>query len=156
MTPEVIAKPTSGLKTAVMTTTPATKTWPAITLRNVLLLDAVLTAINGVVFVAGAAALDGLLGPSAWMILAIGAFMLGYAALAAWLANRRPVNRLAVTLIADGNFTWAIVSVAVVAYGWLGLTTAGTIWTFLQAGLVSAFAVLQIVAVRRAGQGQTP
>lgn len=138
-----------------MTTTPTTQTWSAITLRNVLLVDAVLTAINGAVFVAGAAALDGTLGPSAGIILALGAFMLAYAALAAWLARQRPVSRLAVALIADGNLTWAIVSVAVVAYGWLGLTTTGTVWTFIQAGLVSAFAVLQIVAVRRAGR-ETP
>jgi hypothetical protein len=135
-----------------MTTTPATQTRPAITLRNVLLLDAVLTAINGIVFVAVAAALDGLLGPSARIIVAIGAFMLLYAALAAWLARQRPVSRLAVALIADGNLTWAIVSVAVVAYSWLDLSTAGTVWTFIQAGLVSAFAVLQIVAVRLAGR----
>jgi len=143
---------THAAKTAVMTITPATETWSAITLRNVLLLDAALTAINGVVFVAGAAALDGLLGPSTWIVLALGAFMLVYAALAWWLAQQRPVSRLAVALIADGNLTWAIVSVAVVAYGWLGLTTAGTVWTFVQAGLVSAFAVLQIIAVRRAGR----
>ena len=81
--------------------------------------------------------------------------MIGYAALAAWLANRRPVSRLAVALIADGNLTWALVSVAAVAHGWLGLTTVGTIWTLVQAGLVSAFAVLQIVAVRRAASRET-
>ena len=114
-----------------------------------------LTAVNGIAFVAGAAALDGLLGPSGRVIVGLGAFMIGYAAVAAWLANRRPVGRLAVALIADGNLIWAVASVAAVAYGWLGLTTAGTIWTLMQAGLVSAFAVLQIVAVRRAASRET-
>ena len=135
-----------------MTITPETDSRSVITLKNVLLLDAVLTAINGVVFVAGAAVLDGLLGPAAWIIVAIGAFMLVYATVITWLARQRPVSRLAVALVADGNLTWAVVSVAVVAYGWLGLTTAGTVWTFIQAGLVAAFAVLQIIAVRRAGR----
>ena len=138
-----------------MTTEPGTTDRPRLTLQSSLLVDAVPTAANGVVFVAGAAVLDDVLGPSAMVLVGLGAFMLVYAAVVAWLARQRPVSRLAVALIAVGNFTWAIGSVAVVGYGWLGLTSTGTVWTIIQAGLVSAFAVLQIVAVRRAGREQT-
>ena len=98
-----------------------------------------LTTVNGLVFVAGAAVLDDALGPSAVVLAGLGAFMLAYAACIAWLAGRRSVSRLGVALVADGNFTWAIVSVAVVAYGWLELTTAGAAWTIVQAGLVAGF-----------------
>ncbi|MFZ0140099.1 MAG: hypothetical protein WAL70_03365 [Aeromicrobium sp.] len=133
-----------------MTTEPATAGRPLLTLRNSLLIDAVLTTVNGLVFVAGAAALDDALGPSTVVMVGLGVFMLAYAAFVAWLAGRRPVSRLSVALVADGNFTWAIVSVAVVAYGWLGLTTAGVVWTIVQAGLVAGFAIIQILAVRRA------
>ena len=120
-----------------------------LTLRNVLLLDAALTGVNGLAYVAGAAALDALLGPSSAVIVGLGVFMLAYATAAAWLGTRRPVSRLAVGLIADGNIVWAVASVTVVAFGWLGLTTAGTVWTLVQAALVAGFAALQLAALRR-------
>ena len=122
-----------------------------LTLRNVLLLDAVLTGVNGVVYVGAAAALHTLLGPSSAVIVGLGVFMLAYATVAAWLGTRRPVSRLAVGLIADGNIVWAVASVTVVVFGWLGLTTAGTVWTLIQAALVAGFAALQMAALRRRG-----
>lgn len=135
------------METTTRTTAPNRN---ALTLRNVLLLDAVLTGVNGLAYVAAAAALGTLLGPSTAVIVGLGVFMLAYAAAAAWLGTRRPVSRLAVGLIADGNIVWAVASVSVVAFGWLGLTTAGTVWTLMQAALVAGFAALQLAAVRRA------
>lgn len=134
-----------------MDTTTSTTASPTnlLTLRNVLLLDAVLTGVNGLVYVASAAALATLLGPSTAVIVGLGVFMLVYAAVAAWLGTRRPVSRLAVGLIADGNIVWALASVMVAVFGWLGLTTAGTVWTLMQAALVAAFAALQMAALRR-------
>jgi hypothetical protein len=135
-----------GMDTTTSTTATHTK---LLTLRNVLLLDAVLTGVNGLVYLAGAAALDTLLGPSPAVIVGLGVFMLAYAAIAAVLGMRRPVSRLAVGLIADGNIVWAVASVSVVAFGRLGLTTAGTVWTLMQAALVTGFAALQLAALRR-------
>jgi hypothetical protein len=109
----------------------------------------VLTGANGLAYVAGAAVLDSLLGPSPAVLVGLGVFMLAYAATAAVLATRRPVSRLGVGVIADGNILWAIASLAVVGFGWLGLTTAGTVWTLIQAALVVAFAALQLAALRR-------
>ena len=152
MTSEVIAAPTPPADTSSMNTTQMTDTAPTtsvLTLRNVLQLDAALTGANGLAYVAGFAALDSLLGPSPAVIAGLGVFMLVYAGTAAWFGTRRPVSRLAVGLIADGNLAWAVASVAVVAFGWLGLTTAGTVWTLLQAGLVAGFAALQMAALRR-------
>ena len=134
------------MDTTTSTTRPLTK---VLTLRNVLLLDAVLTGVNGLAYVAGATALDALLGPSPAVIVGLGVFMLAYAATAAVLGTRRPVSRLAVGLIADGNIIWAVASASVVALGWLGLTTAGTVWTLMQAALVTGFAALQVTALRR-------
>ena len=135
------------METTTRTTAPKRN---ALTLRNVLLLDAVLTGVNGLAYVAAAAALGTLLGPSTAVIVGLGVFMLAYAAAAAWLGTRRPVSRLAVGLIADGNIVWAVASVSVVAFGWLGLTTAGTVWTLMQAALVAGCAALPLAAVRRA------
>lgn len=134
------------METTTTTTAPTTN---VLTLRNVLLLDAALTGANGLAYVAGAAMLDSLLGPSSTVLLGLGVFMLAYAATAAFLGTRRPVSRLGVGLIADGNVVWAIASVAVAGFGWLGLTTAGTVWTLMQAALVVGFAALQLAALRR-------
>lgn len=131
------------------TTTPTTPTTNVLTLRNVLLLDAVLTGANGLAYVAGAATLSALLGPSPAVLVGLGVFMLAYAVSAAVLGTRRPVSRLGVGLIADGNIAWAIASVLVVGFGWLELTTAGTVWTLMQAALVVGFAGLQLTALRR-------
>jgi len=130
------------------TSTTATHT-NVLTLRNVLLLDAVLTGVNGLAYVAAAAALGTLLGPPTAVIVGLGVFMLAYAAAAAWLGTRRPVSRLAVGLIADGNIVWTVASVWVAAFGWLGLTTAGTVWTLMQAALVAGFSALQLAALRK-------
>ena len=139
-------KTLAGMETTTSTNASPTK---LLTLRNVLLLDAVLTGVNGLVYLAAAAALATLLGPSTAVIVGLGVFMLAYAAAAAWLGTRRPVSRLAVGLIADGNILWAVASATVVAFGWLDLTSAGTVWTLMQAALVAAFAALQLAAVRR-------
>ena len=138
----------AGMDTTTSTTASPTN---LLTLRNVLLLDAVLTGVNGLVYVAAAAALATLLGPSTAVIVGLGIFMLAYAAIAGWLGTRRPASRLAVGLIADGNILWAVASVTVAAFGWLGLTTTGTVWTLIQAALVAAFAALQLAALRRRG-----
>ena len=131
------------------TTTSTTATHKnVLTLRNVLLLDAALTGANGLAYVAGAAALGTLLGPSAAVMVGLGVFMLAYAAVATWLGTRHPVRRPAVGLIADGNIVWAVASVTVVAFGSLALTTAGTVWTLMQAVLVAGFAALQMAALR--------
>ena len=131
------------------TTTTTASTTNVLTLRNVLLLDAALTGANGLAYVAGAAELDSLLGPSPAVLVGLGVFMLAYAATATYLGTRRPVSRFGVGLIADGNIAWAIASVAVVGFGWLGLTAAGTVWTLIQAALVVGFAALQLAALRR-------
>ena len=101
-----------------MDTTTSTTASPTnvLTLRNVLLLDAVLTGVNG-------ARLRRRAPPHSArcsdrrpaVIVGLGVFMLAYAAAAAWLGTRHPVSRLAVGLIADGNIVWAVASVAVVA-----------------------------------------
>jgi hypothetical protein len=153
MTSEVIAaltrrSETSGMNTTQMTDTPSTTT-SVLTLRNVLLVDAVPTAVNGLAYLAGFAVLDSLLGPTPAVLVGLGLFMLAYAATLTWLGTRRPVSRRAVAVIADGNLLWAAASVAVVAFGWVGLTTAGTVWTLMQAVLVAGFAALQLAAVRR-------
>ena len=126
-----------------------TATTSRLTLRAALLLDATVTGANGLAYLAGATVLDSLLGPSPTHFVAIGAFLTVCAVILAVIGTRRPIGRVWAMFAAEVNIAWALGSVAVVALGWLDLTTTGQVWTCLQAGLVAAFAALQLTALRR-------
>lgn len=118
-------------------------------LKAVLLLDAAVTGANGLAYVAGAAFLDSLLGPSASHLVALGVFLIGCSIVLATIGIRRPISRGWTMFAIEVNLAWAIGSIAAVAFGWLELTTTGQVWTIVQAGLVAAFAALQFSALRR-------
>ncbi|MEV0119613.1 hypothetical protein AB0H77_41230 [Streptomyces sp. NPDC050844] len=53
----------------------------------------------------------------------------------------------------EANAVWAVLSV-VALVAWLSPSTAGAVWTLLQAMTVGGFAVLQYAALRAAGPGR--
>lgn len=120
-----------------------------LSLKAALLLDAAVTGANGLAYVAGAALLDSLLGPSATHLLVVGVFLVVCSAILTTIATRRPVPRGWAMFAIDVNIAWVAGSIAAVAFGWLDLTTTGAVWTVLQAGVVGAFAALQLSALRR-------
>ncbi|GAA3960874.1 hypothetical protein GCM10023085_49190 [Actinomadura viridis] len=119
-------------------------------LRLALRLDAVVTGVNGLAYLALAGPLHDLLGLGTGTGRAIGAFLLLYAA-AVWIVSL-PVEprRLAVSAVIETNLLWVVLSLTAVVTGWLSLTTVGSVWAILQAGTVGAFAALQFAARRRA------
>ena len=126
-----------------------TATTGPVTLKTALLLDATVTGANALAYLAGAAVLDSLLGPSPAHFLVIGAFLAASTVILAVTGTRRPIPRGWATFAAEVNIVWAIASVAVVAFGWFDLTTTGAVWTILQAVIVLVFAALQLTALRR-------
>ena len=121
-----------------------------IDLRLILKLDAVVTGVNGIAYLALAGPLEDLLGVAPELTRPIGAFLVLFAA-AVWLVATRPVvPRLAVADIAAANALWALGSVVFAATGASSPTTVGTIWIVLQALVVAGFAALQAVAMRSA------
>lgn len=131
------------------TTATTTATTGRFSLKTVLLLDAAVTGTNGLAYVAGAGFLDSMLGPSTAHLLAIGVFLIVCSGILATIATRRPIPRGWTMFAVDVNVLWLVGSIAVVAFGWLDLTTTGVVWTFLQAGIVGAFAALQLSALPR-------
>jgi hypothetical protein len=119
-------------------------------LRLALRLDAAVTGVNGLAYLALAGPIDDLLGLDAGPGRALGAFLLVYAA-AVWAISMpaRP-HRHAVTAVVEANLLWTVLSVVAVAAGWFSLTTAGGVWAVLQAIVVAGFAALQYTAQRRA------
>jgi hypothetical protein len=139
-----------------MTTTLTTPVPPArpagageTALRRVLLVDAVVTGANGVAHLAGATALDGVLGVPAGALRPIGAFLVVFAGVVAVVATRRPIPGGAVRELMAGNALWVVASLVVAATGALDANGVGTAWTALQAVTVAGFVALQRRALAR-------
>jgi hypothetical protein len=112
-------------------------------LKPALLLDAAVTGVNGVAYLAAAGPLEDVLGVEPAVQQPIGAFLLLFAA-AVWLAATRPVlSRGAVLAIAAANAIWVIGSMVFAAADVSSPTTIGTVWIVLQALVVGGFAALQ-------------
>ncbi|WP_369179757.1 hypothetical protein [Streptomyces mutabilis] len=121
---------------------------PQLMLRRFLALDAVVTGTNAVAYLALPGPLGRFLGAGSGLLLALGAFLAVYAGCVALVAARPRPPALAVRAVVEANLAWAAVSL--VALGlWLTPTTAGAVWTVLQALTVAGFALLQYASLRQ-------
>ncbi|MFD3531746.1 hypothetical protein [Streptomyces sp. NPDC058664] len=127
----------------------ARTTRPQTAVRRFLALDAVVTGANGIAYAAASGPLGEFLGIDAGLLLELGLFLAVFAAGVGWLATRPQPPALAVKLVVDVNVLWAVLSV-VALVAWLEPTTAGLVWTPMQAATVAGFAVLQWTALRAA------
>jgi hypothetical protein len=120
-------------------------------LRPALILDAAVTGLNGVAYLAAAGPLEDLLGlPASWLRTA-GFVLVAFALLVA-LAARRP-SASAVRAIVAVNAAWVAGSLVLAIAGWGSPDTAGTMWIVLQALVVAGFAELQVASAPwRAGR----
>lgn len=119
-------------------------------LRGALRLDAVVTGLNGVAYLAAAGPLHDLLGASPGTLRAIGAFLLAFAVALGVIASRATVSRAAVAVVIVANAVWVVDSLVVARREMFDLSTAGVVWTFAQAAVVAGFAALEYVGLRRA------
>jgi hypothetical protein len=124
-----------------------------IDLRLILKLDAVVTGVNGIAYLALAGPLEDLLGVAPELTRPIGAFLVLFAAAVWFVATRPVVPRLAAADIAAANALWAFGSLVFAAAGASSPTTVGTVWIVLQALVVGGFAALQALAMRSGSAG---
>ncbi|MFE1902083.1 hypothetical protein [Streptomyces gardneri] len=125
----------------------ARTTRPQTAVRRFLALDALVTGANGLAYLAASGPLGELLGVDAALLFELGLFLTVYAAGVAWLASRPQPPALGVKLVIDLNALWAVLSI-VALFAWLEPTTAGLLWTPMQAATVAGFALLQWTALR--------
>ncbi|MFF8378676.1 hypothetical protein ACF07V_21405 [Streptomyces sp. NPDC015661] len=125
----------------------ARTTRPQSAVRRFLALDAVVTGANGIAYLAASGPLGELLGVDAGLLVELGLFLTVFAAGVGLLASRPQPPALAVKLVVDANVLWAVLSV-VALVAWLEPTTAGLLWTPMQAATVAGFAGLQWAALR--------
>ncbi|MGV9777382.1 hypothetical protein [Streptosporangium sp. NPDC003464] len=111
--------------------------------RLALRLDAVVTTVNGLAYLALAAPINDLLGLPVSLQYGIGAFLTVYG-VAVWLISMpAAVNRAAVLAAVTLNALWSVVSVAELALGGLEVTALGATWVLMQAATVGGVAAQQ-------------
>lgn len=130
------------------TTTPSTHARTASWLRPAVAVDATVSGVNGLAYLAASSYLADLLGPSATVLRWLGVVLVVWAVALAVVATRDPMPRGVVREIGYLNLVWVAGSVAVAA-GLLSLTGVGLAWCLHQAAVVTAFAVVQLAGTRR-------
>lgn len=119
-------------------------------LRLVMKLDAAACGVLGVVALAGASALSGLLGAPVALLTPVGVFLVAWAVLL-WVISSRPrVSKTAAWVVILFNLAWTVDSAVLVAAGWFPLTAVGTAFVLAQAVAVVLIAAAQFYALRRA------
>ncbi|MEJ7688827.1 MAG: hypothetical protein WKG52_18650 [Variovorax sp.] len=118
-------------------------------LSRVMWADAASCAMTGALQLAATGALAGLTGLSAPLLVGTGAFLLAYAAAAAWIATRAVPPRRFIGLVAAGNLGWAAGCVALLAIAATAITPIGWAWVGAQAVTVVVLAELQWMGLRR-------
>lgn len=88
-------------------------------LRSVLRVDAVLSALTAAAMLLDTERLAGWAGLPPGLVLAVGAGLVPWAALLAWLAGRGAVARAAIGAVVALNFLW-VLDCALVAFGVFG------------------------------------
>ncbi|MDB1088128.1 hypothetical protein PJ985_11190 [Streptomyces sp. ACA25] len=116
-------------------------------LRRWLALDAVVTGVNGLAYLALSGPLSRFLGLDSTLLLALGALLLLYgAAVGAQARPQRPRPFWSLCIV-EANLGWVVLSIAALAL-WLEPSTAGAVWIVLQAAVVATFAAAQYAALR--------
>ena len=118
-------------------------------LRTVLLADAIASGATGLLMVAGAGMLDGLLGLPVALLREAGLVLIPYVGFVAWVGTREAISRSAVQAIIALNVLWVAGSIGVLVSGWVAPTMLGTAFVIAQAAVVAVLAELQFVGLRR-------
>ena len=118
-------------------------------LRTVLLADAIASGATGLLMIAGAGLLDGLLGLPVALLREAGLVLIPYVAFVAWVGTREAISRGAVQAIIVLNVLWVAGSIGVLVSGWVAPTMLGTAFVIAQGAVVAVLAELQFVGLRR-------
>ncbi|MEU9799066.1 hypothetical protein [Streptomyces sp. NPDC051000] len=125
----------------------ARTTEPQAVLRRFLALDALVTAGNGLAYLAFSEPLGRLLGVGPATLLVLGPLLALYGAGVAGVASRRRPPVFPVRLVIETNCLWVALSLAAALF-WFTPTAAGAVWIAAQALVVAGFALVQWLALR--------
>ena len=118
-------------------------------LRFALLADAVASGATGLMMIAGADMLTGLLGLPVALMREAGLLLVPYVALVALVGTRPAIPHGAVKAIIALNIAWVAGSVGLLMSGTVAPTLLGYVFVVFQAVVVGVFAELQFIGLRR-------
>ena len=119
-------------------------------LRYALLADAIASGATGLLMIAGADLLTGILGLPVVLMRESGLLLLPYVALVALVGTRDHIALGAVKTIIALNVLWVLGSVGLLVGGFVTPTALGYAFVIMQAVAVGVLAELQIIGLRRA------
>ena len=122
---------------------------PSPFLRKALLLDAAASGATGLLLIAGAGLLDGLLGLPVALMREAGLILVPFVAFVAWVGTRQETSRGAVWAIIAVNALWVIASLGLLVSGWVAPTVLGYAFVIAQAAVVALFGELQHAGLTR-------
>jgi len=120
-------------------------------LRYALLADAVASGATGLLLIAGASLLEGLLGLPTALMREGGLVLVPYVAFVAWVGTRETISRTAVQAVIALNVLWVAGSALLLVSGHVTPTALGSAFVIAQAVAVGVFAELQFIGLRRTG-----
>jgi succinate dehydrogenase hydrophobic anchor subunit len=118
-------------------------------LRRALVLDAAASGATGLLMIAAAGLLEGLLGLPAALLRGAGIVLVPYVAFVAFTATRESISRPAVWAIIAANALWAITSALLLVSGLVAPTALGYAFVIFQAAVVALLGELQYMGLRR-------
>ncbi|MGV9823702.1 hypothetical protein [Nocardia xishanensis] len=118
-------------------------------LRTSLRLDAVITGVNGLAYLALSGPLESLLGLDSRLGIPIGIFLTLYGIGVALVGATASINHAAARAVIGLNAAWVVVSLAALIEGALDLNAVGSVWTVMQAVTVGGFAAMQYLGLRK-------
>lgn len=118
-------------------------------LRNVLFVDALFSALSGVVFAVGAVPLANLTEINSSILAVIGVGLVVWATVPFMAARAESTSRSTVMLIVVVNVVWVIASVILLIADPFPFTTEGKWFTLIAADAVGVLAVLEYIGARR-------
>ena len=119
-------------------------------LRFALLADAVASGATGLMMIAGADLLTGLLGLPVALMREAGLLLVPYVALVAFVGTRQAIPHGVVRAIIALNIAWVAGSIGLLMSGIVAPTVLGYAFVIFQAVVVGVFAELQFIGLRRA------
>lgn len=120
-----------------------------ISLRGALLADAAFSGAAALLLIAGAGALDSVLGLPAVFLRTVGLILIPFVAGVAYLLSRDDIPRGGAWAVAVVNVLWVIDSIALLVAGVFEPTVLGQTFVVVQAIAVGVFAEMQIIALRK-------
>lgn len=119
------------------------------TLRTVIAVDAAVCGLGGAALALDAGLFAPIAGMPASVLQPLGFFLIGYAAVLAWLASRAELPRTVVWTLVAFNLAWAVESLMAPPLGWARPTGVGLALIIVQAIGALIVAGLQFLALRR-------